>query len=62
MTPMDKDTIANVFTLGGLTLSMAQIQTWLTILIMVTALVLNIQRIVVNWKKQKSDQESSDES
>lgn len=57
---MDKDTVANVFTLGGLTFSLAQIQTTLTILILVTALVLNIQRIVANFKKKKVDEKSSE--
>lgn len=57
---MDKDTMANVFTLGGLTFSLAQIQTTLTILILVTALVLNIQRIVANFKKKKNEEKSSE--
>ena len=56
---MDRDTIANVFTLGGLSFSLAQIQTTLTVLILITALVLNIQRIVANFKKKKDDEKAS---
>mgnify|MGYP000070491661 CR=1 FL=1 len=54
---MDKDMVANIFTLGGLTFSMAQIQTSLTILILITALVLNVQRIIANFKKKKDQQD-----
>jgi hypothetical protein len=48
-----KDSITNIFTLGGIGLTMAQIQTSLSVLVLLTALVLNIQRIYDWWKKRK---------
>jgi len=57
---MEKDYVANLFTIGGITLSIAHIQTTLTVLILVTGLVLNIQRIYANWKKKKKDQKDSE--
>lgn len=59
---MDKDTLANIFTLGGISFSLAQIQTSITILVLVTGLVLNVQRIVANHKRKKSEQAASNES
>ena len=48
-----KDSITNIFTLGGIGLTMAQIQTSLSVLVLLTALVLNLQRIFDWWKERK---------
>ncbi len=56
---MEKDTLANIFTLGGISFTIAQVQTVLTVLILITGLVLNIQRIVANYKKKKTKQDNS---
>lgn len=56
---MEKDYVANLLTIGGITLTIAHIQTTLTVLILATGLVLNIQRIYANWKKKRRDQDDS---
>lgn len=56
---MEKDHVANLLTIAGTTLTIAHIQTTLTVLILATGLVLNIQRIYSNWKKKKDDQKDS---
>lgn len=56
---MEKDYVANLLTIGGITLTIAHIQTTLTVLILATGLVLNIQRIYANWKKKRRDQKDS---
>jgi len=48
-----KDSLTNIFTLGGIGLTMAQIQTTISVLVLVTALILNIQRIYTFWKERK---------
>jgi hypothetical protein len=48
-----KDSIANLTTIGGISLTMAQIQTTISVLVLVTALILNIQRIYTFWKERK---------
>ena len=48
-----KDSIANLTTIGGISLSMAQIQTTISVLVLVTALVLNLQRIYTFWKERQ---------
>ena len=47
-----KDTVANLTTLGGLGLTMADITSVVTLCVLCTALILNIQRIYT-WFKQK---------
>jgi len=48
-----KDSIANLTTIGGIGLTMAQIQTTISILVLLTALILNIQRIYTFFKERK---------
>jgi hypothetical protein len=48
-----KDTVANLTTLGGISLSMADIQTTVSILVLITALLLNISRLYDWYKKRK---------
>ena len=48
-----KDTIANLTTLGGISLSMADIQTTVSILVLITALLLNISRLYDWYKSSK---------
>jgi len=48
-----KDSIANLTTIGGIGMTMAQIQTTISVLVLVTALILNIQRIYTFWKERK---------
>ena len=48
-----KDTIANLTTLGGISLSMADIQTTVSILVLITALFLNISRLYDWYKSSK---------
>ena len=48
-----KDSIANLTTIGGIGLTMAQIQTTISVLVLITALILNIQRIYTFWKERK---------
>ena len=48
-----KDTVANLTTLGGISLSMADIQTTVSILVLITALLLNISRLYDWFKKSK---------
>jgi len=47
-----KDSIANLTTLGGISLSMAQIQTTISVLVLITALLLNISRLYDWWKQR----------
>lgn len=47
-----KDSITNVFTLGGIGLTMAHIQTTISVLVLITALVLNGMRIY-DWIKER---------
>jgi len=48
-----KDSIANLTTLGGISLTMAQIQSTISILVLITALLLNISRLYDWYKKRK---------
>ena len=48
-----KDTIANLTTLGGLGMTMADITSWVSLLVLCSALVLNIQRIYVFFQNKK---------
>jgi hypothetical protein len=47
-----KDSIANLTTLGGISLTMAQIQSTISILVLTTALLLNISRLYDWWKRR----------
>tara|TARA_R110000772_G_scaffold47512_1_gene108586 strand:- start:1179 stop:1352 length:174 start_codon:yes stop_codon:yes gene_type:complete len=46
-----KDSIANIATIGSISVSMMSVQSVLTIGLLATALYLNIQRIMANRKK-----------
>lgn len=48
-----KDSIANLTTIGGIGLTMAEIQSTISILVLLTALILNIQRIYTFFKERK---------
>lgn len=48
-----KDSIANLTTLGGIGMTMAQIQTTISVLVLITALLLNISRLYEWYKKRK---------
>ena len=48
-----KDSIANLTTLGGIGMTMAQIQTTVSVLVLITALLLNISRLYDWYKKRK---------
>ncbi len=52
-----KDSVANVATLGSIGMSMMQVESILTIGLLITALYLNIQRILANRRKKKKKQE-----
>jgi hypothetical protein len=47
-----KDSIANLTTIGGIGMTMAQIQTTVSVLVLITALLLNISRLYDWWKKR----------
>jgi len=48
-----KDSIANLTTLGGIGMTMAQIQTTISVLVLITALLLNISRLYDWYRKRK---------
>lgn len=48
-----KDSLANLTTIGGIGLTMADIQSTISILVLLTALILNIQRIYTFFKQRK---------
>jgi len=48
-----KDTIANLTTIGGLGMTMADITSWVSLLVLCSALVLNVQRIYTFCKNRK---------
>jgi hypothetical protein len=50
-----KDSVANVATIGSLGMSMMQVESLLTIGLLITALWLNIQRIMANRRKSQED-------
>ncbi len=55
-----KDSIANIATIGSIGMSMMQIQNILTVAILVTALWLNIQRILANRRKAQKEKDQLD--
>lgn len=48
-----KDTLANLTTIGGLGMTMANVQMTVSLLVLVTALLLNISRLYDWYKKRK---------
>jgi len=52
---MDKDTIANSFTIGGVFAYLMQFQNEITIMVLITGLVLNLIRIIDRLRKKKGD-------
>ncbi len=55
-----KDSIANIATIGSIGMSMMQVQNILTVAILVTALWLNIQRILANRRKAQKEKDQLD--
>ena len=51
MDSMTKDSVANVASAAGMGLTFMEIQSIVSILVLITALVLNIGRIYAWWKK-----------
>lgn len=51
---MNKDDLANFTTLGGITAFLANIETWLTLGVLITALIFNIMRIISHKRGQKT--------
>ena len=49
----DQDLTANVVSLGGIVMTLAQFQTILTIAVLVTGLILNVVRIYESRKNRK---------
>lgn len=49
----DKDIAANVISIGGMVMTIANFQIVLTLAVLTTALVLNIVRIWTTWKDRK---------
>ena len=47
-----KDSLANLTTVGGIGLTMAEVQSTISILVLITALILNIGRIYTWWDKR----------
>ena len=47
-----KDSLANLTTVGGIGLTMAEVQSTISILVLITALILNIGRIYAWWDKR----------
>ena len=48
-----KDTVANLTTLGGISLTMVDIQTTISVLVLITALLLNLSRLYDWVRKDK---------
>tara|TARA_R110001632_G_scaffold1831_2_gene8083 strand:+ start:947 stop:1114 length:168 start_codon:yes stop_codon:yes gene_type:complete len=49
-----KDTLANVASVGGLTLTMVDAQMIISFLVLCTALFLNVSRLYALWVKRKA--------
>lgn len=47
-----KDSVANLTTIGGISLTMADVQTTISVLVLITALLLNIGRLY-DWFKKR---------
>jgi hypothetical protein len=52
-----KDTIANIASVGALTLTIADVQMIISLLVLTTALILNIGRLYAIYIKRKNTQE-----
>jgi len=52
-----KDTLANIASVGGLTLTMVDAQMVISFLVLITALVLNVSRLYAMWVKRKNKHE-----
>ena len=50
----EKDTLANIASVGGLTLTMVDAQMVISLLVLVTALFLNVSRLLDWWLKRKN--------
>lgn len=48
-----KDSLANITSIGGLTMTMADVQMTISLLVLITALILNISRIYDWWMKRR---------
>ena len=48
-----KDSLANITSIGGLTMTMADVQMTVSLLVLITALILNVSRIIDWWKNRK---------
>jgi len=49
-----KDSLANITSIGGLTLTMADVQMTISLLVLITALILNLSRIWDFFQKRKN--------
>jgi len=47
-----KDSIANLTTVSGIGLTMAEVQTTISVLVLITALLLNVSRLYDWWKQR----------
>ena len=48
-----KDSLANITSIGGLTMTMANVQMTISLLVLITALILNVSRIYDWWVKRR---------
>ena len=48
-----KDSLANITSIGGLTMTMADVQMTISVLVLITALILNVSRIYDWWLKRR---------
>lgn len=48
-----KDSLANITSIGGLTMTMADVQMTVSLLVLITALILNVSRIYDWWMKRR---------
>ena len=53
MDSMTKDSVANVASTAGIGLTFMDVQSIVSILVLLTALILNVGRIYAWWKKSK---------
>ena len=54
-----KDTLANIASIGGLTLTMVDAQMIISFLVLITALVLNVSRLYSIYKKRKDTRDET---
>ena len=53
MDSMTKDSVANIASTAGIGLTFMDVQTTISVVVLLTALILNITRIYDWWKKRK---------